>query len=392
MWLRNKVYRPSRVPKDANWNQRTIGVDELAKKALESGPQVRIKVSLPSRPSANSREEWATVYDAILADHSSSARSDRLSLLLVTLKQLRRALDDATNAAELSDDFHQILAPTFVPSAKPNSIADTLLESLDSANKSEQSKAIEVLTAASHLVSSIQAPSSSSSNSSNYLIPLFRHVLKLGLSHRRTIVALSAIILSVPVGEVPEDLLPRLLADLDSVEYSPIRCTLIVEILQARWNDHIRNHEPTEESFQQIVYQPLLPVFDPSTISSQTWQNVQRYLYPALTSIPSPDGHGFLAYLESLPANLRFDEDAMYECWITIASSAVSAKQLGIRSIDSDRMKQAIWHEDFSIRLKAFAIYTQNEDILEARSVDAIKACFAYNAALHVVGYALVRV
>ena len=77
----------------------------------------------------------------------------------------------------------------------------------------------------------------------------------------------------------------------------------------------------------------------------------------------------------------------MYECWITIASSAVSAKQLGIRSIDPDRMKQAIWHEDFSIRLKAFAIYTQNEDILEARSVAGIKTCFAYNAALHVVGY-----
>jgi hypothetical protein len=328
------------------------------------------------------------VYDTILSDQSSSARSDQLSLLLVVLKQLRRALDDATNAAELSDDFHHILAPTFIPGAKPNSISDTLLESLESSNKSEQSKAIDVLSAASHLVKSIQAPSSSSSNSSNFLVPLFLHVLKLGLSHRRTIVALSAIIPSVPVGEVPEDLLQRLLADLDSVEFSPIRCTLIVEILQARWNDHIRNHESTEESFQQIVYQPLLPVFDPSTISAQTWQNVQRYLYPALASLPSPNGRGFLAYLESLPANLRFDEDAMYECWITIASAAVSSKQLGIRSIDSERMKQAIWHEDFSIRLKAFAIYTQNEDILEARSVAGVKACFAYNAALHVVGYA----
>jgi hypothetical protein len=200
-------------------------------------------------------------------------------------------------------------------------------------------------------------------------------------------VTLSAIIPSIPVGEVPGDLLQRLLADLDLVEFSPIRCTLIIEILQARWNDHIRKHESTEESFQQIVYQPLLPVFDPSTISAQTWQNVQRYLYPALTSLSSPEGRGFLAYLELLPANLRFDEDAMYECWITIASAAVSAKQLGIRSIDPERMKQAIWHEDFSIRLKAFAIHTQNEDILEARSVAGIKACFAYNAALHVVGY-----
>jgi hypothetical protein len=290
-------------------------------------------------------------------------------------------------AAELSDDFHQILAPTLVPGAKPNSIADTLLEALDSPNKSEQSKAIEVLSAASHLVASIQAPSSSSSNSSNYLVPLFRHVLKLGLSQRRTIVALSAIIPSIPVGEVPDDLLQRLLADLDLVEFSPIRCTLIVELLRARWNDHIRNKEPTEGMFQQIVYQPLLPIFDPSTVSPQTWQNVQRYLYPALASLSSPDGRGFLAYLESLPADLRFDEDAMYECWITIASAAVSSKQLGIRSIDSERMKQAIWHEDFSIRLKAFAIYTQNEDILEVRSVAGIKACFAYNAALHVVGY-----
>jgi hypothetical protein len=139
--------------------------------------------------------------------------------------------------------------------------------------------------------------------------------------------------------------------------------------------------------FHQIVYQPLLPIFDPSSVSTQIWQNVQRYLYPALAALPSPEGRGFLAYLESLPSELRFDEDAMFECWITIASVAVSSKQLGIRSVDPERMKKAIWHEDFSIRLKAFAIYTQNEDLLEARSVAGIQACFAYNAALHVVGY-----
>jgi hypothetical protein len=174
---------------------------------------------------------------------------------------------------------------------------------------------------------------------------------------------------------------------LDLAEFSPIRCTLIVEILRARWNDHTRNNDITEETFQIIVYQPLLPIFDPSSVSTQTWQNVQRYLYPALAALPSPEGRGFLAYLESLPSELRFDEDAMFECWITIASAAVSSKQLGIRSVDPERMKTAIWHEDFSIRLKAFAIYTQNEDLLEARSVAGVQACFAYNAALHVVGY-----
>lgn len=327
------------------------------------------------------------MYEILLSGQSDSALSEQISLLLVTLKQLRRALDDSSNATELSQDFHQFLSPAFLPGAKPFSIADSLLHSLDSPSKSDQSKAIDVLSAASGLVAGLQAPSSSSSNSSNYLVPLFRHILRLGLGHRRTIVGLSAIIASIPVQEVPEDLLRTLLKDLDSVEFSPIRCTLIVEILQARWNNYTRSNEATEVKFQETVYQPLLAIFDPSTVSAQTWQNVQRYLYPALASIPSPSGRGFLSYLQSLPANLRFDEDAMYECWITIASAAVSSKQLGIRSIDPERMKQAIWHEDFSIRLKAFAIYSQNEDLLEARSVAGIKACFAYNAALHLVGY-----
>jgi hypothetical protein len=181
--------------------------------------------------------------------------------------------------------------------------------------------------------------------------------------------------------------LQRLLKDLDLAEFSPIRSTLIIETLQARWKDYVRTHEATEEAFQLIVYQPLLPSFDPSTITPQAWQNVQRYLYPVLAAIQSPSSRGFLSYLESLPTELRFDEDAMFESWITIASAAVQSKQLGIRSIDPERMKQAIWYEDFSIRLKAFAIYSQNEDLLEARSVAGIKACFRYNAALHVVGY-----
>jgi hypothetical protein len=198
---------------------------------------------------------------------------------------------------------------------------------------------------------------------------------------------LSSIIYLIPVQEVPEDVLQRLLKDLDVLEFSPIRSSLIVTILQARWTEYLSTHEGiNDESFQRIVYQPLLPYFDPSTISSQTWQNVQRYLYPALSVLTSPSGRGFLAYLEALPAELRFDDDAMFECWITIASAAVQSKQLGIRSVDQERLKQAIRHADFSIRLKAFLIYSQNEDILEARSVAGIKAAFEYNAALHIVG------
>jgi hypothetical protein len=312
---------------------------------------------------------------------------DHLSLLLVVLKQLRRALDHpACDAAGLSDDFNQFLAPAFVPGAKPCSFADTIWESLESSNKSEQSKAIEILTASSHLAAVLRQPTSSSSNTSNFLVPLFRYILKQGISHRRSIVALSSIISSIPVGEVPQDLLERLLKDLDLVEFSPIRCTLIVEILQTRWKDYVRSEGPTEAKFQQIVYQPLLPSFDPSTVSSQTWQNVQRYLYPTLSSVSSSSGRGFLAYLESLPTELRFDEDAMFECWITITAAAVQSKQLGIRSVNQEKMKQAIWHADFSIRLKAFSIYTQNEDLLDERSVTGIKASFVYNAALHVVG------
>jgi len=312
---------------------------------------------------------------------------DHLSLLLVALKQLRRALDhSASDVAGLSDDFNQYLAPAFVPGAKPCSFADTIWGSLESSNKSEQSKAIEILTAASHLVPVLRQPTSSSSTTSNYLVPLFRYILKQGISHRRSIVALSSIIASVPVREVPQDLLERLLKDLDLVEFSPIRCSLVVEILQSRWSEYIRAEQPTEEEFQQIVYQPLLPSFDPSTASAQTWQNVQRYLYPTLSSVSSPSGRGFLAYLETLPAELHFDEDAMFECWITITAAAVQSKQLGIRSLNQEKMKQAIWHADFSIRLKAFSIYTQNEDLLDESSVKGIKASFVYNAALHVVG------
>jgi hypothetical protein len=198
---------------------------------------------------------------------------------------------------------------------------------------------------------------------------------------------MSALVPAIPTNEVSDDVLHNLLDDLDVLEFAPIRATLIVEIVQARWKDHARQHGGNELEFHRIVYDPILPSFDPSTISANTWQNVQRYLYPALSSLKSPSGRGFLQYIETLPVEHAFDADARLECWITIAAAGVQSKQLGMRSLDETRMKQAIFHADASVRLKAFIVYSQNEDILCERAVAGIKASFRYNAALSGTGY-----
>jgi hypothetical protein len=328
----------------------------------------------------------ASVYDILLSPHPDSERLEILSLLLVLLRQLKRALEfNRPDAADLAADFQESLAPAFLPKSQPSSLSDLVLEALDSANKSLQSKSLEILAAVNGLATALppSSSSSSSSGSDNFLVPLFRYVLKQGVSQRWVLVAMNALVSSMPTREVSDEVLRRLLGELDVLEFAPIRATLIVEILQSRWKEHTRLHEGTQYNFDRVVYEPLLPSFDPSTVSAQTWQNVQRYLYPALASLKSPSGRGFLHYLESLPAEHAFTNDARLECWITIAAAAVQSKQIGIRSLDEGRLRQAIYHADASVRLKAFIVYSQNEDILCDRAVEGVKASFEYNSALH---------
>lgn len=281
------------------------------------------------------------------------------------------------------DLVHQVLVPSFHQTAVgSSSIARLLIETLQSTTKPIQPRAVECLAAASKLSLHIPPPLTSSSKPIHLLVPLFRYVLNQGINQKWTLVALSTIIHAIPVEDIPNDLLEKLLGSMEVTENIPIRSTLVVEILKSRWANQNRLHQGTVKEFYQTVYEPLLPLFDPSSSSPQTWQNVQRYLYPILGSIQSPSGKGFLQYLEQLPADGPLGQEAVFECWVTIASAAVSARTLGIREIDEGRLHQAMVHSNADVRLKAFLICSQNEDLFHQKGIAGLKAGYKYNDSL----------
>lgn len=269
-------------------------------------------------------------------------------------------------------------------------MARLLIDNLQSLLKPVQVRSIDCCIAATKLSQILPPPlvSSSKSTQTQMMVPLFRYVVNQGADQKWTLGALSTIIPAVPLEEIPKNLLERLMSDMEVSENIAIRSTFIVEILKARWSKlrPAGDGEGSDEEFNRNVYQPLLPLFDPSSTSSHTWQNVQRYLYPALSSVKSPSGKGFLQYLESLPADGPLGEDSLFECWVTIASATVQARTLGIRDVDEKRLAQAIRHANADVRLKAFLICSQNEDLLCEKGIAGLKVGFAYNASLAGVG------
>ena len=217
------------------------------------------------------------------------------------------------------------------------------------------------------------------------MVPLFRYVLNQGADQKWTLTTLASLMPAIPVEEVSSTLLEKLTADMEISENVAIRSSLIIEILTVRWTKK-RQSENTDKAFHQTVYEPLLPLFQDPSPSSNTWQNVQRYLYPKLGSIRSPTGTVFLQYLESLQHGGVLSQTAIFKCWVTIASANVQNRTLGIREIDQKRLAQATSHAEAGVRLKAFQICSQNEDLFCQKGIDGLKAGFVYNSNLATVG------
>lgn len=293
-------------------------------------------------------------------------------------------VDPDENHDELTALIHDRLVPSLQrPEIGTASLARLLVDGLQDPSKPLQSRAIDCLCSASKLALVLPAPTTSSSKAAPPIVPLFRYLINQGADQKWTLSALANILPAIPIGEVPDNVFHKLLQEMDVSDNIAIRSTVIVEILKARWSAHIASDDGTEQDFHRIMYRPVLSLFNPSTASSQTWQNVQRYLYPALSTVKSPSGRGFLHYLETLPSDSAFPIDAQLECWVSIASAAVQAKTLGIRDIDETRLSQAACHASATVRLKAFIICSQNEDLLYEKNIKALKSAFEYNSSLH---------
>lgn len=258
-----------------------------------------------------------------------------------------------------------------------------LIDGLQDPAKSVQNRSVDCLWAANKLALVLPAPAASSSKAAPPLVPLFRYLVSQGEDQKWTLLALANILPSIPIGEVPNELLEKLLHGMDVSDNIAIRSTVIVEILKARWAASIAAGAGSEQDYQRIIYQPILPLFNPASSSPTSWQNVQRHLYPVLSTVKSPSGRGFLHYLETLPVDAALEGDAQLECWVSIASASVQDKTLGIRDVDQTRLSQAATHANPGVRLKAFAICAQNEDMFYEKNVRALKSAFPPNSSLH---------
>lgn len=351
-------------------------------------------------------EDWESVMkiciEANLNDDEPTI--DLASLLLGILKRLA---DDSPNNSALAELVHSLLVPS-LRQVEPGqtSLARTIIAALQSSFKPLSKKASECCFALTQLASKLPEPSASTSTSEKdpWLVPLFTYIMQQGLDQRWTLLALDNLVGAVPLEELPGSLLETLMEDMDMSENIALRASLIRHILYHEWCYETLGTTGTAKEFRRIVLDPIARLFDPSSGSPKQWQNVQRYLYPQLMTmdgiIQGSMPEIILDYLDPMwdekdvaPARrAKFSsQDAGLECWTAITAAAIQSRRMGIKDVDNVNLRVASEHANSNVRLKAFQIATQNDDLLcgDERIGATIARLYIRNGELHGTGWAI---
>ena len=271
-----------------------------------------------------------------------------------------------------------------------------IIANFESTHKPAQLRASEALQAAGKLSTSLPPPTTSTSTYTpqNFLLPLFNSIAKGSITLRPALAALTSLVDYLPVEQVLSSLVTRLLDDLGLGDSANLRCNLIATILHQRWAASIADKQakgvqPTQDDYDKIALEPLLPYFNPAKNAPSVWTHIVRYLLPACAK-SSPDIYtnllrllGSSAMAQLRPGQPRISNPATaYSCWISVASLAVTSRHLLFSDILQDKIRDGLGHGDSEVRLKAFQLVTSSEDLLEPSCVELIKEGLRWNAVL----------
>lgn len=293
-----------------------------------------------------------------------------LSLHLTIYRQLRFVFESGPSQAT-ADLVHERLAPALVPS---QACADLIMFSLESSVRTQNLRATEALSAAARMVDVLPPPTSSSSATSNPLVPLFRYAASSSTLGRSEMIVVNVLLPHVTSTAFPDDLTAKLMAEMDNLDLASIRCNILANVLLRR----SASKDEEETLLDKEVLGPILHLFDEEdSTNSTTLLNLTRYLLPAIfTARPSS-----IKTLLQLLGDVSSGKDR-FSAWISVASLGVASGHIGISDLPKSDVDFAIMHESPAVRLRVFQLLAGSKHPTDEATVGLVQRSLEYNAVL----------
>ncbi|OCF46051.1 hypothetical protein I317_00139 [Kwoniella heveanensis CBS 569] len=298
-----------------------------------------------------------------------------LELILNLLRQLNHIFAEPHPSSNLADLVQDDFIPAFAPG---QIIAQIITVNVEHPQKVQQTRAVEILSAAGKLSTLISSQTSSATSSSStdvatqsFVVPFFKQSITSGLSRRSNLAAISALVDYVPRASIPDSLVHDLLRDLAIVDSANLRCTLIVKLLILLEPPNTAIAGPDDSS---SVLAPLIPYFDPAAHPHAVLNNLNRYLLPALFKAKSELVITLLDVLSGRPH--------LFAAWTTVASIGVSMDLIKIDDLPPQELHDALANEDVDVRLRAFELVSGPNAQLSAEVLELVKDGYRWNDGL----------
>ncbi|BEI84050.1 hypothetical protein CcaverHIS002_0406540 [Cutaneotrichosporon cavernicola] len=290
----------------------------------------------------------------------------------LTLDDLRSATDTALSGGsdldvlgfaaallrQLAASPHQInelVAERIAPALQPGAQLGALITANLAHNfKSRAQRSSELLTAAIKLVPAFP----------DLLSPLFKSIISDSLARKPNLLGITILASAVPDSAVPNDLLPRLLADVDEVDAASQRCAAVVALL-------------ARESSNEGWLAPLIPYLG----GEASVTTLSRYLLPALTKVYRSAYEPLLTLLEAAAVDDRY-----FGPWVATASFGVSSGFITLEGLPQTRLEEGISHADLGVRVMAFELLAHSRAVFTPRVMGLVKHALVINTVVPTAG------
>ncbi|WVQ66397.1 uncharacterized protein L199_004577 [Kwoniella botswanensis] len=294
--------------------------------------------------------------ELVLRSYPPAVQLKHLELLLVLLRQLIAL--SALVSPSLFTEVEAKILPAFLPGGH---LASLVLLNLDHPLKVQQQRSSEVLSLAGELSTLLPPPQISTSESTTFIVPLFKQAISNGIARRSNLIVISTLLDYVPSSVISPNLVNDLLGDLGIVDCANIRSNLIINLLTKL------------SSSKNDVVRQLVPYFAPG-LPNSVMVTMNRYLLPSLfKKDPS--------YVTTLLGVLS-DKRQLFGAWITVASIGLSLGIVKVNQLPQQDLKDALAHEDADIRIRAFELVSGSKDQFTEEVFELIKEGFTWNDGL----------
>jgi hypothetical protein len=249
----------------------------------------------------------------------------------------------------------KLVETRFAPALLPKAPLGTLISANLAHNlKSRAQRSSEALTAATKLTPTFP----------DLLTPLFTSIVADSIARRPNLLGITILADAVPDSAVPEDLLPRLMENMDEADAASQRCAAIVALLSRRKG---------EEGWLA----PLVPHLG----KEESVVTLSRYLLPALTKVHRDAYDPLLSLLDKAA-----EEDRYFGPWVSTASYGMSSGFIALEGLPQSRLEEGISHSDLSVRIMAFELLAHSRAVFDPRVMGLVKKALVINTVVPTAG------